>query len=207
MFIQYTRRVRKIRSPRRWNREELACSLAPHLQIPTKPSPLRRSVLTGQPFAMEVPLASFARCELRAVIRFLSAKGTTPIDIHRQLCEVYGPQCMNVKNVRKWVREFMYGRTDVHDERRSGRPSVSAETIAQVEQEMLEDRRATVRELCERIPDVSKTTIDKILTEHLHYRKVRARWVPKMLSEDYKRQGVEAARGCRMNKSTTEVTD
>lgn len=143
---------------------------------------------------MEIPLASPARCELRAVIRFLSAKNTTPIDIHRQLCEVYGPQCMDVKNVRKWVREFKDGRTDVHDEQRSGRPSVSAETIAKVEQAMLDDRRVTVRELCERIPEVSKSTIDKILTEHLHYRKVCARWVPKMLTEDHKRQRVEAAR-------------
>ena len=85
---------------------------------------------------MELSLVSPARCELRAIIRFLSEKCTTPIGIHRQLCEVYGPQCMAVKNVRKWVREFMYGRTDVHDELRSGRLSVSVETIAKVEQEL-----------------------------------------------------------------------
>ena len=107
---------------------------------------------------MELPLASPARCELRALNRFLSAKGTTPIDIHRQLCEAYGPQCKDVKNMRKWVREFMYGRTDVHDELRCGLPSVSAKIIAKVEQEMLEDRRVTVCELCKWIPEVSKST-------------------------------------------------
>ena len=81
---------------------------------------------------------------------------------------------MDVKNVRKWVREVMYGCTDVHDEQRSGWPSVSVEPIAkeQQEQEMLEDRHVTVRELCERIPEVSKSTIDKILTKHLHYHEV-----------------------------------
>ena len=49
---------------------------------------------------------------------------------------VYGRQ------KRAKVREFMYGRIDVHDEQHSGRPSVSAKTIAKVEQEqeMLEDR-------------------------------------------------------------------
>jgi hypothetical protein len=31
--------------------------------------------------------------------------------------------------VRKWCREFKDGRTDVHDEQRSGRLSVSDETI------------------------------------------------------------------------------
>ena len=45
---------------------------------------------------------------------------------------VYGCQ-----KVRKWVRKFMYGRTDVHDEQCSGQPSVLAETIAKMEQEML----------------------------------------------------------------------
>ena len=72
----------------------LACSLAPPLQIPTKLSPLRRSVSTGQPFAMKLPLASPTRCKLCAVIRFLSAKGTTPINIHCLLYKIYGPQCM-----------------------------------------------------------------------------------------------------------------
>ena len=116
---------------------------------------------------MELPLASPARCELRAVICFSSAKCTTPIDIHRQLCEVYGPQCIDVKNVQKWVREFMYGQTDIHDVQRSGRPLILAETIAKVEQEqeMLEDRHVTVHELCERVPEVSKSTIGNVAGE------------------------------------------
>ena len=101
------------------------------------------------------------------MIRFLSAKGTTPIDIHRQLCEVYGPQCMDIKNMQKWVTEFMYGRTDMHDEQHAGWPLVSAETIAKVEQdqEMLEDQHVTVHELCKWIPEVSKSTIGNMTGE------------------------------------------
>ena len=117
---------------------------------------------------MELPLTAAARCELRSVIRFLCAKDTTPIEIYRQLCEVYGQQCMDIKNVRKWCREFKNGRTDVHDEQRAGRPSVSYETIAKVERVMLEDRRVTIWELCELIPDVSKTTIDNTVVHTLH---------------------------------------
>lgn len=142
---------------------------------------------------MELPLVSPASCELRSVIRFLAAKKNSAKDIHTQLCEVYGEACMSSGMVRRWVREFNNGRTDVHDEARAGRPSVSDETIAKVEEAMLKDRRITVRELCDLVPDVSKTTIDKILTEHLGYSKVCARWVPKMLTEDHKRQRVEAA--------------
>ncbi|UYV77282.1 hypothetical protein LAZ67_15000334 [Cordylochernes scorpioides] len=93
----------------------------------------------------------------------------------------------------RWVSEFKNSRTDVHDEPRAGRPSVSDETIAKVEAAMLEDRRITVRKLCDLVPDVSKTTIDKILREHLGYSKVCAIWVPKMLTEDHKWQRVDAA--------------
>jgi transposase len=64
-----------------------------------------------------------------------------------------------LQHVRKWCREFKDERTDVHDEQCSGRPSVSDETIAKVEETMLKDRRVTVRELCEMNPDVSKTCI------------------------------------------------
>ena len=134
----YTRYVRKIRSPRRWSCEEhftqdlaiLVCSIV----SPTSNlhSLLRRSVLTGQPFAMELPLASPARCKLRAVIRFLSAKGTTHIDI-RQLCKIYGLQSIDCQKCAKVVREFLYGYTNFHDKQRSGRLSVSAKTIAKVE--------------------------------------------------------------------------
>ncbi|UYV81057.1 hypothetical protein LAZ67_19002676 [Cordylochernes scorpioides] len=92
-----------------------------------------------------------------------------------------------------WLREFKNSRTDVHDEPRAVLPSVSDETIAKVEAAMLEDRRVTVRKLCDLVPDVSKTTIDKISREHLGYSKVCAIWVPKMLTEDHKRQRVDAA--------------
>ena len=37
---------------------------------------------------------------------------------------------------------------------------------------MFEHHNVTDRELFEQIPEVSKNTIDKILTEHLHYREV-----------------------------------
>ena len=53
--------------------------------------------MARQPFVMELPLAAPARCEVQAVIRFLNAKGVKPIEIHRQLTEVYGQSCMDFK--------------------------------------------------------------------------------------------------------------
>ena len=123
-----------------------------------KQLPLRliktRPVLAEQPSTMEVPLASASKCELRSVIRFLSAKKVTPIEIHRKLVEVYGEKCMDIKNVRKWSREFNSGHTNVHDEERSGRPSVSDAIVQAVEAEMLKNRRATIRDLEEKLGGV-----------------------------------------------------
>ena len=65
-----------------------------------------------------------ADSEVRSVIRFLNARNVTPANIHHQLCEVYGETIMTDGMVRKWVRQFNEGRENVHDESRSGRPSV-----------------------------------------------------------------------------------
>jgi len=142
---------------------------------------------------MELPLAAPARCEVRAVIRFLNAKGVKPIEIHCQLTEVYGESCMDVKNVRKWCREFTADRTEIHDEERSGRPSISDETVAKGEQ-MHQDQRITLDDLCILVPEISRSTIGRTLTEKLEYRNVCARWVPRMLTEDHQRQRTDSSR-------------
>ena len=70
---------------------------------------------------------------------------------------------MDVKNVRKWCREFTAGRTEIHDEERRGRPSISNETVAKVEQIMHQDWRITLDDLCILVPEVSRSTIGRTL--------------------------------------------
>jgi histone-lysine N-methyltransferase SETMAR len=43
------------------------------------------------------------------------------------------------------------------------------------------------------IPEVSKTTIHEAVTEKLGYRKLCARWVPKMLTDDHKTKRMGSA--------------
>jgi len=137
-------------------------------------------------------LSVHAQCKLHAVIRFLHSRGETPAAIHRQLCTSYGSTSMSIKNVRMWCREFSNGRTNIHDEARSGRPSVSDNLLEQVESEIREDRRVTVRELEEKL-QIRKSSLHRIISD-LGYRKCSARWVPKMLTEDHKRQRIESSR-------------
>ncbi|XP_025416568.1 histone-lysine N-methyltransferase SETMAR-like [Sipha flava] len=99
---------------------------------------------------------------------------------------------MSLKNVRKWCREFSGGRTEIHDEQRSGRPSISDKLKEQIERELREDRRVTVRDLEQRF-ELSKSIIQRFFND-MGYHKCCARWVPKMLTEDHKRQRIETSR-------------
>jgi len=72
-------------------------------------------------FKMAAPIQSPTKWEVRSVIRFLNAKSERPAEINKQIVAVYG-NVMNRQNVTKWCCEFSKGRTDIHDEQRSGRP-------------------------------------------------------------------------------------
>jgi len=76
---------------------------------------------------MAASIQSPAKGEVGSVIRFLNTKGERPAEIHKQTVAVYG-NIMNRQNVTKW-REFSEGRTDVHDEQRSGRPSLISDDL------------------------------------------------------------------------------
>jgi len=80
---------------------------------------------------MAAPIQSPAKCEVRSVLRFLNAKVERPAEIHKQIVAVYG-NVMNRQNMMKWCREFFEGRTDVHEEKRSGRPSLISNEAGQV---------------------------------------------------------------------------
>ena len=86
-----------------------------------------------------------ADCEIRSVIRYLKAKGVKAVEIHRNICEVYGQTIMSDGMVRKWVRVFKDGRKNVHDEERSGRPSVIINDLLQKFNEKVKmSRRFTI---------------------------------------------------------------
>ena len=103
---------------------------------------------------------------------------------------------MNRQNVMKWCREFSKGRTDVHDEQRSRKPSlISDNHVQETEGKLRANRRVAIRELHHIIPKLSKTTIHEAVTEKLGYRKLCARWVPKILTDDHKTKRVGFALG------------
>ncbi|GBM59161.1 hypothetical protein AVEN_159051-1 [Araneus ventricosus] len=79
--------------------------------------------------------------------------------------------------VRKWVRAFKDGRTNVHHGKRSRRPSASLKDLAQkVDGKVRENRRFTISSLSNEHPQVSRNVPYGIVTEHLNYRKLCSLW-------------------------------
>lgn len=85
-----------------------------------------------------------------------------PIEIHRQMVEVYGP-VMSVQCVRKWCREFRRGRTNVENKQRSDGPSVISDAlhdVRKIEKKFCDPIvRLTISDLLDQFPSTSRGAI------------------------------------------------
>jgi hypothetical protein len=70
-------------------------------------------------------------CKIRSVISFLHAKNMSAAEFLRELCVVYSQNVMSEGTVRQWCTVFKDGCTNVHDEERSGWPSVVSDELVQ----------------------------------------------------------------------------
>jgi histone-lysine N-methyltransferase SETMAR len=135
-----------------------------------------------------------ADCEVRSAIRSLNAQNVCAIDIHRQLMAVYGEGVMNDSSVRKWCRMFDAGRTNVHDKERSRHPSLITEDLKkEVEKQIQQDRRLTLDQLHDKFSRISRSLFHEILSKHFGYKKICARWVPRMLSDNHRKNRMGTA--------------
>jgi len=106
-----------------------------------------------------------ADCEKRSVIRFLNVRNVLPSEIHHQICHVYGDNAMSDSMVRKWVRMFNEGRENVHDEARSGRPSlVNDNLVRKVKERVRDNRNFTISDLSLHFPQISRTLFYDIVS-------------------------------------------
>ncbi|XP_035210768.1 histone-lysine N-methyltransferase SETMAR-like [Stegodyphus dumicola] len=89
---------------------------------------------------------------------------------------------------------FENGHTDIDDAEREGRPSTAtnAETAARLNECILANRRITIDEILNEL-DISHGSVYKIIADHLKFRKVCARWVPRLLTEEHKEKRFESA--------------
>jgi hypothetical protein len=109
-------------------------------------------------------------------------------EIHCELCAVYGQNVMSEGTVRQWCRMIKDGRTNVHDEQRSGQPYVMSDQLVQSER-----RRFTILEVSYELPHISHTLLYDIIVVRLGYHKFCTRWNPKMLTGAHKTQRMVSA--------------
>ena len=82
---------------------------------------------------MRAAIENPASREVRSVIRSLLVENHKTIEIHRQLCKVYGNDVMSEGGVRQWCIMFKNGRNNFHNEERSGRLTiVTDELVAKI---------------------------------------------------------------------------
>ncbi|UYV62014.1 hypothetical protein LAZ67_1007499 [Cordylochernes scorpioides] len=88
--------------------------------------------------------------------------------------------------VRRWRSWFLEGRQNVHDDERSGSPVTSTDNaaVAAVRNVVEADRRVTIDEIMIRLPPgikIRRSSIGTIMSDVWNFRKVCARWVPRLL--------------------------
>ena len=130
--------------------------------------------------------------EQRTNLKFHVRLGKTPSEALEMLQHVYGDETMSRSRVFEWHRRFREGLEEVEDAPRSGRPSTSRndENVERVRQMVRSDRRLTVRMIANDL-DVNRDCVWKIITEELGMRKICAKMVPRMLTEDQKEKRMQ----------------
>jgi len=116
--------------------------------------------------------------QYRSVIRFLFLEGKSRSEIKERLDAVYGDSSHSMATVKNWLSEFQRGRTSVFDEPRPGAPKTATmeDNVTKIHDLVLTDRRLKIREIAE-TGGMSKDRMTKL----------SARWVPRLLTPDIKR--------------------
>ncbi|XP_037911989.1 uncharacterized protein LOC119652120 [Hermetia illucens] len=81
----------------------------------------------------------------------------------------------------------------IEDQLRSGRPSTSKtdEPVDKINAPIREDHRRTIDPLCEML-GMSWSSIQRLLSEDLHMRRIAARFVPRLLTDEQKERRLQA---------------
>ena len=102
---------------------------------------------------------------------------------------------MSYDTVRSLKNKFESGVESIKNVPKSGRPKlVSRKEIFSKIKEIIEgDARFTVRDIARKV-GISLSTVHLILKKHLKVRKIFARWVPHLLTDEQNRQLVKVVK-------------
>ena len=125
--------------------------------------------------------------EQRINIKFCVKLGKMTTETLNMLSDVYGDSSMSRTRVFEWHNRFVEGREDVEDDPKSRRPCIftTDTNIEKVWQLVRSDRDLTICVIVNEI-GMDKETVRTILVDTLGMRKVCAKMVPRLLTEEQK---------------------
>jgi len=177
-----------------WEKDNVsACSLDPQLSVVRRTSSCNNSISRTVSFREGSFCDPFeiVMCDLkeqRTCLKFCFLLGKTPTESLEMLQEAFKEQALSHARVFEWFSRFKKGDLSIEDQPCSGRPSSSRndENITKIREKLNEDRRYTIDELSE-VTGVSWSSVQRILTQDLGMRRVAAKFVPHLLTEDQRK--------------------
>ena len=130
--------------------------------------------------------------EQRAYCKIRAQLGFPPKEIHADLQKVYGNGALKYSTVCKWVCRFNDGRESIENDLRVPVSVLTENNVATVKTLIEEDIRYPVQEI-EELSCIHSSSVLKILRERLGLRKICARWVPHLLTDEEKQSRVRLA--------------
>ena len=132
----------------------------------------------------------FNNTDTRAVIKFIiSLEGKAPKEIHAILTETLGKHAPTYATIKNWVAQFKVGDFSTSDAPRPGRHKTvtTPEIIDHIHKLIFDDRQISAESIAEQL-GISRERVGSIIHKDLDMRKLYAKWVPKCLKADQKRQ-------------------
>jgi len=174
-----------------WEKDSVsACYLDPQLSVARRTSSCNNTIghtvsFREDSFGDPVEIVICDLKEQRTCLKFCFLLGKTPTESLEILQEAFREQTLSRVQVFELFSRFKKGDLGIEDRPRSGHPSSSRndENIAKIHEKLNEDRRYTIDELSE-VTGVSWSSVQRILTQDVGMRRVAAKFVTRLLTED-----------------------
>ena len=133
--------------------------------------------------------------EIWAYIKARSKLGCSLKQLVTELFTTRRPSCVPYDTVRSWKSTFESGVESIKNAPKSGRPKFASrkEIVSKIKEIIEGDARFTVRDIARKV-GISLSMVHLISMKHLKVRKIFARWVPHLLTDEQNRQRVKVAK-------------
>ena len=129
--------------------------------------------------------------EGRYAIKFCVKLGKNAAETFDMIKTAYGETFMSRATVFRWHKKFQDGRDEVRDEERCGRERDvrTPDLVEKIRKFLDEDRRVSLLTVAAQF-GVGEATVYRVVHEDLNMRKVCAKFVPRLLSDEQKERRV-----------------